>query len=505
MQQIDYNSQFLSALELLEKGEKPLFITGKAGTGKSTLLSLFLGQTKKNVVVLAPTGVAALNVKGSTIHSFFEFNPGITVEKAKEKGRRVKETALIHSIEMIIIDEISMVRADLLDCIDVFLKAALKVNEPFGGIRVVFIGDLYQLPPVLRSDEKTYFEQIYNTPYFFSSKVMEEASFDLIELEKIYRQNDVAFIEVLNAIRKNCATDEQLAYINQRVVPFEGEGIYLTSTNKAAAEINEAKLQQLKTELHTFAASTEGEFEQSHAPADFDLRIKVDSQVMILNNHPEGLWVNGTVGKVVEIKEKGILVKKEEGGKVLVEPYKWTVYKYRLEETTGKLAQEEVGSFKQYPLCLAWGITIHKSQGKTFERAIIDLSRSFAAGQAYVALSRCRTFEGLHLKVPVRKDQIRIEPSVVKFLTTWQYELAKKKCSLEERIRLIEKAISEKKMVSLVYLKSNDEKSTRNVQPLSVGPLIYQNRKYIGMQAYCMKRGETRLFNVDRILEIEAI
>lgn len=421
LMQIEYNDQLQAALTSLECGSNPLFITGKAGTGKSTLLKVFLAKTTKNCVVLAPTGVAALNVKGATIHSFFGFHPGITVEKAREKGKNIKKNSPALSLDVIVIDEISMVRADLLDCIDVFLKAAHKNKIPFGGIRMVFIGDLFQLPPVIRSEEKAVFEQVYESPYFFSSNVMKEVSFQIIELEKIYRQNDLVFIEVLNAIRKNCVTTEQLTFINQRVSSSieKNPSIYLTATNSVADAINEEKLQTLSSQLHSFSAVVDGEFENSYVPTDKDLKIKAGAQVMLLTNNFEGLWVNGTIGKVVEIQKEVILIQKEEGGRVAVTPFKWTLYKYRLDEEK-KLIQDEVGSFTQYPLCLAWAITIHKSQGKTFEKAVVDLSRSFAPGQAYVALSRLRTFEGLFLKVPVKKEQIKMSPHVTRFFAQKQ-------------------------------------------------------------------------------------
>lgn len=414
---IEYNTQFTEAMRILEKESGLVFITGKAGTGKSTLLSTFQGNTEKNVVVLAPTGVAALNVKGMTIHSFFGFNPRINVDTAKEKGRRVKDSSLLFSVDAIVIDEISMVRADLLDCIDVFMRAAFKRNVPFGGIRMVFIGDLYQLPPVLLSQERPFFLQLYESPYFFSAKVIKEASFKIIELEKVYRQSERMFIDVLNAIRKNCATDLQLAYINQRVLGGDDEGaIYLTATNKDADQVNEERLERLGTKAIIFEAKTEGDFEESQAPTDRDLKLKRGAQVMLLTNHPEGFWVNGTIGTVVDVGDDAVLIEKSDGGKVSVGTHKWVVYKYAMDEKAKKIVHEEAGSFTQFPVCLAWAITIHKSQGKTFDRATVDLSRSFAAGQAYVALSRCRTFEGLKLKGPVRRNQIRTDRDVVKFM-----------------------------------------------------------------------------------------
>jgi ATP-dependent exoDNAse (exonuclease V) alpha subunit len=503
MQKIEYNDKFKQALDQMKTGQNPLFITGNAGTGKSTLLSIFLKNNKKNVVVLAPTGVAALNVKGMTIHSFFGFQPGITVDKAREKGNKVKNNSLLRSMEMIIIDEISMVRADLLDCIDAYLKAAFRKKLPFGGIRMVFIGDLYQLSPILVSQEKAVFETLYESPYFFSAKVMKEVSFELLELEKIYRQKDISFIEVLNAIRKNSVTEEQLAFINKRVIKVEDEGfIHLTTTNKEVSRINEEKLEKLPGKLYTFNAIIEGEFNASNSPTAEGLKIKKQSQVMLLTNHPEGLWVNGTVGTVTGIDDEEIIIETQDGETISVGQHKWDLYQYRLDEKSSSLVQDVIGSFIQYPLCLAWAITVHKSQGKTFDRAIVDLSGSFATGQAYVALSRCRSFDGLILKKPVQKGHIRVDPHVVRFLTEWQYEISDKNCSLEEKTNLIKKAIEEKGQVKMVYLKSNDEKSSRQVKPLTIGIMEFKDKKHLGMEAYCTKRNENRTFRIDRILEL---
>ena len=500
---IEYNDKFQKALDLLKTGKNPLFITGNAGTGKSTLLSLFLKSHNKNVVVLAPTGVAALNVKGVTIHSFFGFHPGITVENAKKKGQKAKNGALLRSVEMIVIDEISMVRADLLDCIDAYLRAAFKSRQPFGGIRMVFIGDLYQLSPIVQSQEKAFFETVYDSPYFFSAKVMKEASFELVELEKIYRQSDLAFIEVLNAIRKNSVTDQQLDFINQRVIPIQDEGfIHLTTTNREVQQINEEKLSKLPGNLHIFKGSADGEFNPASSPTSEELRIKVDSQVMLLTNQPDGLWVNGTVGTVTRIQDNEIQIETQDGETITVGQHTWDVYEYRLDEKSSSLVQDVIGSFTQFPLCLAWAITVHKSQGKTFDRAVVDLSGSFATGQAYVALSRCRSFEGLVLKKPVKKGHIRVDPHVVNFLTKWQYAISDKNCSLDDKTNLIKKAIEENSPIKIVYLKSNDEKSSRIVQPLTIGIMEYQHKKYLGMEAYCTQRQENRMFRVDRILEL---
>ena len=294
---------------------------------------------------------------------------------------------------------------------------------------------------------------------------MREASFELVELEKIYRQSDASFIEVLNAIRKNSVTEEQLDFINRRVIPIQDEGfIHLTTTNREVHRINQEKLEKLPGKLHIFKAFAEGEFNPANAPTSEELSIKVDSQVMLLTNQPEGLWVNGTVGIVTRIQDEEIIIETQDGETISVGQYTWDLYEYRLDKNS--LVQDVIGSFTQFPLCLAWAITVHKSQGKTFDRALIDLSGSFATGQAYVALSRCRSFDGLVLKTPVKKGHIRVDPHVVNFLTKWQYEISDKNCSLDEKTHLIKKAIEDNSPIKIVYLKSNDEKSSRLVQPL---------------------------------------
>lgn len=507
--EIQLDDAFKKALDLLENSKKNIFLTGNAGTGKSTLLSYFLKKTDLQVVVLAPTGVAALNIGGETVHSFFRFRPNITLEKAQEQAKKIKNKALFQQIDMIIIDEISMVRADLLDCIDVFLKEVLKNHKPFGGLRMVFIGDLYQLAPVLRSEDKEFFEQLYDSPYFFSSLVMKEGhfAFEFIELEKIYRQHDNAFIELLNAIRKKTITDEQIELLNQRQTneQLSDTGyIYVTSTNRSAEGINATKLEELSSKSYAFEADTEGDFENKNAPTDPQLQLKAGAQVMCLINHPDGFWVNGTIGKIVSISDHAIQVEIE--GEVFpIERYKWTLYKYVFDSKTNRLHQEEVGSFKQYPLKLAWAITIHKSQGKTYDHVVIDLRAGiFAPGQAYVALSRCRTLEGIFLKGAFKKNHVMMDYKVVHFLTKLQYARSEKTLSKEDKTAVIQKAIEEGTKLLITYLKANDQKSTRTIQPSYVGEMEYKDTTYLGVEAFCMTRNETRVFRVDRILAIAA-
>ncbi|PIT90480.1 MAG: AAA family ATPase, partial [Candidatus Komeilibacteria bacterium CG10_big_fil_rev_8_21_14_0_10_41_13] len=427
---IELNSQFKKALDLIEDTSQNLFITGRAGTGKSTLLKVFKEKTQKNPVVLAPTGVAAVNVEGQTIHSFFGFKPDIT--PAKVSKLKVYDPDLYRSLKIIIIDEISMVRADLLDCVDRFLRKYGPIKKlPFGGVQMVFIGDLYQLAPVVTSQEREFFNgSYYFTPYFFGAKVFQDPAFEmeLVELEKVYRQKDDQFLRLLNAARNKSITEIDLGWLNQRYFPdFEPAQddffIYLTSTNKQSDEINQRELDKLSTELYSFQAKITGDFDKNSIPTAEILNLKSGAQVMMLNNDSSGRWINGTVGKILTVKKDEnedyyLLIRLEDGQKVRVTPHRWDIYRYFLK---GKEIQSEtVGSFTQFPIRLAFAITIHKSQGKTFEKVIIDLGRgAFAHGQSYVALSRCVSFEGLILKKPLKMSDLRLDWEVVKFLTSY--------------------------------------------------------------------------------------
>lgn len=502
---LDLKGNFQKALDFLEKEESNLFITGKAGVGKSTLLSYYRNKTDKQVVVLAPTGVAALNVGGETIHSFFHFGSHITVDLAKKKGKDYRNSDMFKKIDLIIIDEISMVRADLLDSIDSFLKAALKSKKNFGGVRMVFIGDLYQLSPVLTSEERPFFEKLYDTPYFFSASSFQRADFKFIELDKIFRQKDAGFIEILNSIRNNTINEEQLFVLNQRILSNEEEGcIYLTTTNHDAEKINSDRLEKIPEGEFKFVAELEGKFDSKSVPTEMELRLKVGAQIMFLNNHKNGLWVNGTIGKVVKIADDAIVVESQ-GEMFEVERHKWELFKYGFDEQKRTLFQEEIGSFYQFPLRLAWAVTIHKSQGKSFDKVIIDLGRgAFAFGQCYVALSRCRSLEGIFLKKRLRKQDVRCDWKVVDFLTSWQYEISERKLSLDKKMDLIKRAIETGQSLDIVYLKVNDEKTSRQIKPIRVGEMFYENKKFIGVEAFCLKRNEQRAFRIDRILEINS-
>ncbi|MCK5180729.1 MAG: AAA family ATPase [Candidatus Omnitrophica bacterium] len=432
---IEFNDQFAKAYDLLENGSWNLFITGKAGTGKSTLLQYFRDHTTKSVAVLAPTGVAAVNIKGQTIHSFFRFKPDITPEGVRAIKVRRTQKELYRKIDTIIIDEISMVRADLLDCVDVFLRLHGRDRTvAFGGVQMVFIGDLYQLSPVVTRAERGIFKDVYPSPYFFDSKVyreMNDASqhprkVEFVELKKIYRQKEEAFIKLLGTIRNRTATPEHLKALNERYIPhFQPQKddfyVYLTTTNAMADRINQERLDELEGRSYYYEGTLAGEFGARNLPTHEVLELKIGAQIMLLNNDPGGRWINGSIGKIVEILDEGkvVTIELSEGGIVDVTPFEWEMFRFFFNEDTELLESESVGSFTQHPLKLAWAVTIHKSQGKTFEKAIVDVGTgTFAHGQAYVALSRCVSFDGLVLKKPILRRHILLDDSVVRFMSS---------------------------------------------------------------------------------------
>jgi ATP-dependent DNA helicase PIF1 len=512
--EIDINSEFRKALDFMEKTDHHIFITGKAGTGKSTLLNHFRRTTGKEVAVLAPTGVAALNIEGQTIHSFFNFKPNITLEKIKKvsgsDGRIYKE------FDTIIIDEVSMVRADLLDCVE----KSLRLNGPsrkkwFGGIQMVFIGDLYQLPPVVTTVEKEIFCHRYETPYFFSAQVFKEETFDMeyIELEKVYRQTEPDFIALLNAIRNGTCTNEDIEKLNGNyrpgyLPPDDKFCITLTSTNDLAAERNLEKLDELSGDIMEFDGAISGRFDRSSFPTDGSLKLKAGAQVMLVNNDKFGRWVNGSLGMVVGIGEddegeRAVLVDLQDGAIVFVTPHTWEIFEYLYDRSTKQIATRKAGSFTQYPLRLAWAVTIHKSQGKTFDNVVIDIGRgAFAHGQVYVALSRCASFGGIVLTKEITKNHIRMDWRVVKFLTGLQYQKADEVTGIDEKRGIIDDAIRRGIDLEVIYLKPDDTKSTRTIRPIAVEQMEYKGRVFEGLRAYCRLRGDQRTFRIDRILEI---
>jgi ATP-dependent exoDNAse (exonuclease V) alpha subunit len=513
MPNLDINPDFARALDLMENSTRPVFVTGRAGTGKSTLLQHFRLTSKKKVVVLAPTGVAALNIDGQTIHSFFLIRPGITLREAKREGTQASNNQVFQEIETIIVDEISMVRADLFDAMDVFLKAAMHSKKPFGGKQIIMIGDLYQLPPVVRGDEADDLKKVYETPYFFSAKVTKELletkdGLAFVELEKIYRQKDSRFIKVLNAVRNRSATDEHLEILNSRCNCVEcdedlDETIILTATNKQADTINACRLARLLGKRQSYKANASGKFPEKDAPTDEILELKPQARVMFLNNDSLGRWVNGSLGTVKKLSEKEIVVDLDSGDQVEVAPYTWNLFRFEFDKKSKCLERQKLGSFTQMPLRLAWAVTIHKSQGKTFERVAIDLGRgAFAAGQVYVALSRCRSLEGIFLSQPLGLSQLIIDYRVMKFLTSLQYGLAEKAMPMAKKLKIIQKAIEKKQHLLMTYLKAKDEKSQRKILPLRLGDMEFKGNKFFGLEAYSLESEGRRNFNVARILAV---
>lgn len=418
---------FDEALEQLHHGGAFTMITGRAGTGKSTLLRQFLLETTDFVPVLAPTGIAALNVGGQTIHRFFGFSPNVTPDKAKVEAKTRPNLGLFRKIKLIIIDEVSMVRADLMDCMDIFLRTARKDKRPFGGVRMVVVGDLYQLPPVVTTREREAFGQMYPTPYFFSSqvigRVLDEGGFNLIELTKIYRQEDKTFINLLNGIRHRTLTRKDLDRLNESVgIELPKDSITLTTRNAEADEINRLRLNELAGEEKRYDGLMRGDFEKHETPTDLVLPLKKNARVMCIANDPLGRFVNGSLGWVdgFDKDEQGqefILVKLDEGQTVAVGPHTWSLYQSTFNDETKSIEQQSVGSFTQLPLRLAWAVTIHKSQGKTFDHVVVDFGQgAFASGQAYVALSRCRSLEGLSLAKPITTRDIRLDEAIVQFM-----------------------------------------------------------------------------------------
>lgn len=427
---IEINEGFQKVIESV-KGLHNVLLTGKAGTGKSTLLNLLI-QTEivQAAAVVAPTGVAAINVGGMTVHRFFSFPGNVTVEMVSSKdyfpGKFIKE---IRNLKTLIIDEISMLRADLLDCVEVSLRRfGPKSNQPFGGVQMVFVGDLLQLPPVAKGEERIFLQHRYGTPYFFSSDAFNSIRFELHELTKVYRQKDQEFIEVLNAIRSNTASESDISYLNQRIDEGFRPGeedffITLTTTNAKANGINEANLESLDYPLEISEAKVGGVVEFDEYPTSKLLSFKKGAQIMTLNNDSDDRWVNGSIGVIEEVNlsdsKPSIQVKLLHSGKTeIMHQHTWEIQRPLFAEN--RLKFETVGTFSQFPFRLAWAVTIHKSQGKTFQNVILDLKpRVFAEGQLYVALSRCTSVEGLILRSKVSASQIMVDERVVEFLRNY--------------------------------------------------------------------------------------
>ena len=410
-----FNKELSLAWQIINNTDTHLFLTGKAGTGKTTFLKELRQQSMKRMVVLAPTGIAAINAQGSTIHSFFQLNigpqlPNMQSSRSKNYSFRKSKIQLIRSLDLIVIDEISMVRADILDAIDKVLRRYCDRQKPFGGVQMLMIGDMQQLSPVVKDEEWKLLSEYYQTPYFFSSNALRETDFVTVELQEVFRQSDPLFLDILNKVRTNTIDNSTLSLINSRYIPNfhpdkEDGYIRLCTHNRQADYINSLELDSINAPVVTFTADIEGDFPSMSFPTDKELRLKVGAQVMFVKNDSslEKAYFNGMIGEIILFDDKNLIhVRCLDDGRIIkLGREKWENTKYYLNNETKEISEEIVGSFEQYPLKTAWAITVHKSQGLTFTKAILDIQYSFAHGQAYVALSRCKSLEGMVLSSPI--------------------------------------------------------------------------------------------------------
>ena len=409
-----------------------LFLTGKAGTGKTTFLRTLEKETAKQMIITAPTGVAAINAGGVTLHSFFQlpFGPFVPGSEAHESNRQRlfrfsrDKLRIIRSLDLLVIDEISMVRADLLDAVDAVLRRLRRSDLPFGGVQLLMIGDLHQLPPVVNQDEWAILQQYYASVYFFSSQALARTELISIELQHIYRQSDARFIHLLNQVRDNCLDGDAMKALNRRHVenftPDPDQGyITLTTHNLTADSINHNRLNALPGKFASFTAEVSGEFPGHSFPTPANLILKQGAQVMFLRNDtsPDRRYFNGKIGKITTMSNEEIRIScPGESDTIQVEPVEWENIKYTVDEKTKEIQTDVIGKFRQFPLKLAWAITIHKSQGLTFNKAIIEAGAAFAHGQVYVALSRCRTLDGMVLNSPLPARGIGADETILEFL-----------------------------------------------------------------------------------------
>ena len=432
---MEQNNELRTAWDFVESTGRSIFLTGKAGTGKTTFLKTIMEHSRKRPIVVAPTGVAAINAGGVTIHSFFQlpfspYVPGAKVESKFDFGKEKRK--IIASSDLLIIDEISMVRADLLDAIDAVLRRFREHGQPFGGMQLLMIGDLAQLTPVVTPEDERMLKPYYDTPYFFGSKALQQIDYVTIQLSHVYRQQDESFIALLNEIREGHPSAEALSKLNSRSLTpgpspkGEGSGyIRLTTHNNLANFYNESELQKLPGRSYQYRAEVKGTFPEYSYPTAETLVLKEGAQVMFVKNDPSGEhnYYNGRIGRVMEASENRLTVYCEGDAEAIeVEPLEWENMRYTLNEQTREIESEVQGTFKQLPLRLAWAITIHKSQGLTFDRAIIDANQSFAPGQVYVALSRCRTLEGLVLASPLEPRAVINDERVDSYISQQEYQ-----------------------------------------------------------------------------------
>lgn len=429
------NAEFQKALQIIQFTRRSLYLTGKAGTGKSTFLRYIAQTTKKKHIILAPTGIAAINAGGSTLHSFFKlpFHP-LLPNDSRYNARNIRKTLrynnektkLLREVELIIIDEISMVRADIIDFIDKVLRIYNRnMREPFGGKQLLLVGDIYQLEPVVREEDRHLLSPFYRSAFFFDAKVFQEMQLVSIELTKVYRQSDPTFIHILDHIRTSQASPSDLALLNRQVgasIDTSNSQLSITlSTRRDTVDyINRTRLAEIAGEATIYEGIIEGDFPENNLPSPLQLELKVGAQVLFVRNDKEKRWVNGTLGTVMglstDAEDAIIEVHTEDGFDFDVQPEIWSNIKYTFNEKEQKIEEDVLGTFRQYPLRLAWAITVHKSQGLTFRNVKIDFSGGvFAGGQTYVALSRCQSLEGISLERPIRREDIFIKSEVSMF------------------------------------------------------------------------------------------
>ncbi|MEO8420232.1 MAG: AAA family ATPase [Hyphomicrobium sp.] len=409
--------EFLSAVDFVRNDDGHLFVTGRAGTGKSTLLRALRDHIVDEAVVLAPTGLAAVNVGGQTIHSFFGFPPRLI---RSDDIKRSRNGRVMRKLKLIIIDEVSMVRSDLMWAIDQSLRINRgRPREAFGGVRLLLFGDLHQLPPVVQGDVAEHLENEFGGPFFFQVPSLSEgAGVSLLELDQVYRQSEEDFLHVLNRIRDGDVTEEDLEVLNERTHPIRtlGEGdsyVILTPTNAAAQRINMAYLEALPAGVRTYEAGITGDYADGAHPTDASLLLKQGAKVILLRNDPDRRWVNGTIARIARLEDKRVWIELD-GKTHEIEPVSWEARRYSFDQAAEKIVENVTGTFRQFPLRLAWALTIHKSQGLTLDKVYIDLGRgTFAHGQAYVALSRCRSLDGLALARPLRPSDIMFDRSAM--------------------------------------------------------------------------------------------
>lgn len=452
---MEENTELKLAWEFVEHTEQSIFLTGKAGTGKTTFLKMVKKHSGKRLIVVAPTGVAAINAGGVTIHSFFQlplspFVPNATVRERYNFGKEKRK--IIRTLDMLVIDEISMVRSDLLDAIDAVLRRYRQHDRPFGGVQLLMIGDLQQLTPVVTPADEALLRPYYDTPYFFGSHALQQTPYVTIQLQKVYRQQDETFLNILNHLRENTLSSTDLQVLNNRYQPHfqprQEEGyIRLTTHNNKADSYNDMRLEQLSAKAYHYMASIKGTFPEYSYPTSESLVFKVDAQVMFIKNDSsaEHLFYNGKIGHIIYLDDNHIEVLcPGDEHSIVVEKQTWENTTYKINEATKEIEPTVQGTFSQYPLRLAWAITIHKSQGLTFERAIIDAGSSFASGQVYVALSRCKTLEGLVLASPITAEAIINDQGVADYINRQDEEARKSIAQLPrlkddyERFQLIE-------------------------------------------------------------------